>query len=117
MMSFEKGFHLFFWCRRKLILMKLLHIFRHRFAIRVGDQVCAIIVEELLIMLPDECACFLSKCIAVTIDDLGSLQGKVLFDTLDRLVCDLRILVLDTRPIPDAIPRDEPVVAEEFDVW
>src|SRR3989454_11182755 len=33
MMSFEKGFHLCFGCRRKLILMKLLYIFRHRLAI------------------------------------------------------------------------------------
>jgi len=107
MMTLQQGFHLCFGCRRRLRLIKLLHRLSHRLAIRVGDQVSPEIVDKLLIMLPEKFAGFRSEGIAITIDDLGSLQGKVPFDLLDRLVCDLCILLLDTRPIPDTVPRDE----------
>src|SRR5262249_36665967 len=90
LMSLQKRVHLCFGYRRKLILMKLLYICRHRLAIRVENQVSAEIVDKLLVMLPEMFAGFRRECGTIPVDNLGSLEGKVLFDLLDRLVEDLR---------------------------
>ena len=58
MMALPQGFHLCFGCRRRLILIKLLHRLSHRLAIRVGDQVSPEIVDKLLIMLPEKSRAF-----------------------------------------------------------
>src|SRR2546427_5980877 len=87
--------------------MELAHILRHRLAIRVDNQVSAEIVDKLLIMLPEMFAGFRRECGTIPIDDLRCVEGKVPFDLLHHLVGDVLILLLDTRPIPDAIPRDE----------
>src|SRR5262249_27538473 len=66
------------------------------------------IVDKLLIMLPEMFVCFRSERGTIAIDHLRCVEGKVPFDLLHHLVGDVLILLLDSRPIPDALPRDEP---------
>src|SRR6266850_2981506 len=107
MMFLEKGFNLLHWSRVKLILMEFSHIISHRIAIRVDDKVLAKIVHKLLIMLAHDFSRLRGQVPTIPIDNLWSLQVKILLDLLNDVFCDGIKPTLHPRPIPCAIPWDE----------
>jgi hypothetical protein len=66
-----------------------------------------VLQDYLLIMRADNVSRPLRQLRTIPIDDLRCLEGKVPFDLLHHLVCHVLILLLDSRPIPDPLPRDE----------
>src|SRR5712691_12397067 len=107
MMPFEDCCHCVLRLRGILMGQEGVHISRHGTPIGIDDQILAIVVYKLLVMLTDDFSGSLRQLPTIPIDDLGCLQGEVLCDVLDLLVCHMGVPVLDTRPVPDTIPRHD----------
>ena len=79
--------HHFLRLRGILVFEERLHISCHGRAICVDDEVIPEVVHKLLGMIADKCSRFLGAFITIAIDDLGSLDGKLLPEFLDDLFC------------------------------
>src|SRR5262245_39951436 len=87
--------------------MEFSHIISKSVTMMIDDKVFAKIVRKLLIMLAHDFSRLRGQMPTIPIDNLWSLQVKILLELRNDFFCEGIKPTLDPGPIPCAIPWDE----------